>query len=60
MKFLNKSDKVNTYFKTDGDSCLSILQAGITNRVLITTLNVNGKFKLHATSDNTLKNSKTN
>ena len=34
---------------------LSILQAGINNRVLINSIEINGKFKINATSDNIKK-----
>ena len=37
---------------------LSILQAGIDRRVQSNTVNIDGKVKIHAVSDNILKNSK--
>ena len=39
----------------DVNVCLSILQAGITNRVLLNSVYINGKFKTNATPDNRLK-----
>ena len=53
-----KADKTNTYLKTDVDVCLSIVQAGILNRVLIHAVYINGNFKLHATTNDILKNQK--
>ena len=50
-----KADKTNTYLKTDVDAFLSILQAGIHNRVLISSVDMNGKFKLNATTNDILK-----
>ena len=51
----NKDDKTNTYLKTDVDVCLSILEAGINIRVLINSVDMNGKFKLNATTNGILK-----
>ena len=41
--------------KTDVDVLVSILQAGINNRVLIHTADINGKFKINATTNDILK-----
>ena len=54
----NKSDKINTQLKNDFDVLLSILQAGINNRVLINAVDINGKFKINATTNDILKNQK--
>ena len=51
----NKAHNSKTDLKTDVDTCLSILQAGIATRVLINTLDINRKIKQHATSDNIFK-----
>jgi hypothetical protein len=47
-----KADKLTTYDKTETNVYLSILQAGIDNRVLINTVDINGRFKLLTTTDN--------
>ena len=39
----NNSYEINTYLKTDVDVWLSSLQAGINNRVLISTVQINGR-----------------
>ena len=49
--FNNKADKTNTYLKTDVNVCLSILQAGINNRVLRNAIDINCKFKINATTN---------
>ena len=56
--FYNKADKTNTYLKTDVDVFLSILQAGINNRVLINAVDINNNFKLNATTNDILKHQK--
>ena len=38
------SNTLTTYSKTDVNVALSILQAGIDNRVLTNDVNINGKF----------------
>ena len=50
-----KADKINTYLKSDVDVLLSILQAGIDSRVLINTMDINGKIIINATSNDILK-----
>ena len=50
-----KADESNNYLKTDVDVCLSILQAGINRRVLINAVDVNGSFKINATTNGILK-----
>ena len=47
-----KADKINTQLKTDVDVFLSILQAGINNRVLIIYIDTNGNYNINAISDN--------
>jgi hypothetical protein len=51
----NKADKSTTYNKTETNVNLSTLQAAIDNRVLIYTVDINGKFKLKTGDDNNLK-----
>ena len=52
----SKADKLITYSKTEVNVALSTLQAGIDNRVLINAVDINGKFKLIAVSNDILKN----
>ena len=52
-----KADKSNTDLKTDVDVFLSILQAGIDRRVLINAVDINGRFRIHAIT-NDIENSK--
>ena len=52
---INQADKINTYLKYDVDVFLSILQAGINDRVLINAVDINCKFKINATSNDILK-----
>ena len=49
-----KSDKDNTYSETEVDIFLSTLQAAIDRRVLVNTVDINGKFKLNATTNDIL------
>jgi hypothetical protein len=51
----NKAGKSTTYNKTETNVSLSILQAAIDKRVLIYTVDINGKFKLKAGDDNNFK-----
>jgi hypothetical protein len=51
----NKADKITTYDKTETNVDLSILQAGIDTRVLINTVDINGRFKILTTTDNNFK-----
>ena len=55
IKSLTKSDRVDTYLNYDVDVFLTILQAGIDRRVSINTVDINGNFNIHATSNDTLK-----
>ena len=51
-----KVDKSNSYLKTDINVfVLSMLQAGILNRVLIHTVYINGQIKTHTTASNIYK-----
>ena len=50
-----KSDKLTTYSKTDVNVALSMLQAGIDRRVQINTVDIDGKFKIYAVSNDILK-----
>jgi hypothetical protein len=50
-----KADESTTYEKTETNVYLSILQAGTYNRVLINTVDINGKFKILTTTDNNFK-----
>ena len=50
-----KSHKINTYWKSDVEVCLSSLQAGIDRRLLIHAVDINGKFKINATTNDMLK-----
>ena len=49
------SGKFNKTLKADVDVFFYILQAGIDRRVLIHAVDINGKFKLNATSNDILK-----
>ena len=51
----NKADKSTTYTNTETNADLSILQAAIDNRVLIYTVDINGKFKLSTSQYNSFK-----
>ena len=51
----NKSDNTNTCLNTDADVCLSSLQSGINNRLLMNTLQLNGTCKQHAITHDILK-----
>ena len=51
----NKADKTNTWLKADADACLSFFQAGINNRVLINSIDINCKFRINIISDTNLK-----
>ena len=53
-----KADKTTTCLKTDVDVLLYILQAGINNRILTKSVDVNGKFKTHATTNDILNTQK--
>ena len=55
----NEADTKGTYLNTDVGVVLDILQAGINNRVLMNSVDTNGKIKLHATADTIFKKSKT-
>ena len=50
-----KAGKTDTYPKAEVNVALSILQAGIDRRVLINAVDINGKFKTNATSNDILK-----
>ena len=56
--FTTKAGKTGTYLKTDVDVLLSMLQAGIDRRALINAVDINGRFKLTATSNAILKSQK--
>ena len=51
----NKVDKSDSYPKAEINVAIGILQAGIDNRVLTNTVDMNGKFKINATSNDILK-----
>ena len=53
-----KADKTTTCLKTDVDVLLYILQAGINNRILIKSVDINGKFKTNATTNDILNTQK--
>ena len=55
VKLLNKAYKVDTYVTSEVNVALSILQAGIDNRVLINDVDINVKLKIHAISTDILK-----
>jgi hypothetical protein len=50
-----KADKSDTYNKTDINVSLSILQAGIDNKVQISTVDINSRFKILTSTDNHFK-----
>ena len=50
-----KADKIDTQLKNDVDVFLYILQAGIYRRVLINAVDINGKTKIKATTNDRLK-----
>jgi lipopolysaccharide export LptBFGC system permease protein LptF len=50
-----KADKVDTYNKTDSNVSFSILQAGIYNKVQISTVDINSRFKILTNTDNNFK-----
>ena len=50
-----KADKTDNYPKADVNVALTNLQAGIDRRVQIRTVNIDGKFKINATSDTIFK-----
>ena len=50
--------ETTTCLKTDVDVLLYILQAGINNRILIKSVDINGKFKTHATTNDILNTQK--
>ena len=56
--FTTKAGTTGTYLKTDVDVLLSMLQAGIDRRALINAVDINGRFKLTATSNAILKSQK--
>jgi hypothetical protein len=51
----SKANQTNTYTKTEMNVNLSILQAAVDNRVLICTVDINGRFKLSTSQDHTFK-----
>jgi hypothetical protein len=51
----NKADKLTTYTKVESNVNLSILQAGIDNKVQISTVDINDKFKILTSTDNNFK-----
>jgi hypothetical protein len=51
----NKAYKSTTSDTTETNVYLSILQAGIDNKVLINTVDINGKFKIITTTDDNFK-----
>ena len=55
IKLLTNSDTVDTQLNHDVDVFISILQAGIDRRVSINTVDINGNFNIHATSNDILK-----
>ena len=55
IKLFDKSDKHDTYPKAEVNVALSILLAGIDRRVQINTVDIDGKFKINAVSNDILK-----
>ena len=51
----NKVDKSDSYPKAEINVAIGILQAGIDNRVSTNAVDINGKFKINATSNDILK-----
>jgi hypothetical protein len=51
----NKADKITTYDKTETNVYLSSLQAVIYTRVLMNTVDINGRFKILTTTYNNFK-----
>ena len=54
IKLFDKSDKNDTYPKAEVNVALSILQAGIDRRVQINTVDIDGKVKINAVSNDIL------
>jgi hypothetical protein len=50
-----KADKSDTYNKTDMNVSLSILQASIDNKVQISTVDINSRFKILTSVDHNFK-----
>jgi hypothetical protein len=50
-----KADKSDTYNKTGSNVSLSILQAGIDNKVQVLTVDINSRFKILTSTDNIFK-----
>ena len=55
IKLLTKADKLTTYFKTDVNVFLSILQAGIDRKIGSNLVDLDGKFKLFGESNDIFK-----
>ena len=51
IKLLTTSNTEDTYFKTDVDVCLSILQAGIVRRVGSNVVDIDGRFNINGVSN---------
>jgi hypothetical protein len=50
-----KADNSDTYNKTGSNVSLSILQAGIDNKVQVLTVDINSRFKILTSTDNIFK-----
>ena len=51
----NKADKLDNYSKAEINVAIGFLQAGINTKVLINAVDINGKFKINAVSNDILK-----
>ena len=54
IKLFDKAYKIDTYPKAEVNVALSILQAGIDRRVQINTVDIDGKVKINAVSNDSL------
>ena len=54
--FFDKAFKIDTYPKAEVNVALSILQAGIDRRVQIHTVDIDGKVKINAVSNDIFEN----